>query len=73
MQAGVMGVAAAEAWSRVEAGKHDPTDVLVGAALGNFVARFVHDAFLGLPDDVQVSAFVDPARGRYALGLTFGF
>ncbi|HEX5012301.1 MAG TPA: phosphatase PAP2 family protein [Planctomycetota bacterium] len=73
MQAGVMGVAAAEAWSRVEAGKHDPTDVLVGAALGNFCARFVHDAFLGLPDDVQVSAFVDPPRGRYALGLTFRF
>jgi len=73
MQAGVMGVAAARAWSRVEAGKHDPTDVLVGAALGNFCARFVHDAFLGLPDDVQLSAFVDPPRGTYALGLTFRF
>ena len=73
MQAGVMGAAAAVAWSRVEAGKHDPSDVLVGAALGNFCARFVHDAFLGLPDDVQVSAFVDPVRDSYVVGLTFGF
>lgn len=37
----------ATAWARVEAGEHYPTDVLAGAALGNFVAILFHDAFLG--------------------------
>ena len=40
-------LAAGTAWARVEAGKHYPTDVLVGAALGNFVAIFLNDAVLG--------------------------
>lgn len=73
LRIGLGSVAAAEAWSRVEAGKHYPTDVLVGAALGNFVARFVHDGFLGLPDDVQLSAYVDPAGSSYSLGFSFRF
>ena len=35
-------------WSRIEAGWHFPADTLVGMALGNFMASFVNDAFLGL-------------------------
>lgn len=41
----------AVAWARVEAQKHFPSDVLVGAALGHFISAFVHDAFLNLPED----------------------
>jgi len=41
------GAAATTAWARVEAGVHYPSDVLAGAALGNFVAALVHDAFSG--------------------------
>lgn len=37
-------------WSRIEAGWHYPADTLVGMALGNFMAAFFNDAFLGLPD-----------------------
>lgn len=37
---------AATAWARVEAGSHYPSDVLAGAALGNFIAILLHDAFL---------------------------
>jgi len=44
------------AWARVEAGKHYPTDVLVGAALGNFVALLVHDAFVGTGESVRLTA-----------------
>ncbi len=33
-------------WARIEANKHYPTDVLFGAALGNFVAAFINDTFL---------------------------
>lgn len=40
-------LAAGTAWARIEAGQHYPTDVLAGAALGNFIAILIHDAFLG--------------------------
>lgn len=43
---GLFTLAAATAWARVEAGKHHPSDVLLGAALGNFFARFTTEAFL---------------------------
>ena len=45
---------AATAWARVEAGAHFPTDVLAGAALGNFTALLIHDAFLGKDFPVNV-------------------
>jgi membrane-associated phospholipid phosphatase len=36
----------ATAWSRVEAGEHYPTDVLVAAAIGNSFGQMFNDAFL---------------------------
>jgi hypothetical protein len=41
-------MATGSAWARVEMGLHYPSDQLAGAAIGNFIALFVHDAFLGL-------------------------
>lgn len=35
-------------WARIEAGWHYPTDTLVSMALGNFIASFVNDAFMGV-------------------------
>jgi hypothetical protein len=69
---GLGAVEVAEGWSRVEAGKHHVTDVLVGSALGNFMGRFIHDAFLGLPDDVLVSGWVLPGDGA-TLAVSFRF
>jgi membrane-associated phospholipid phosphatase len=43
--AGLLGAACA--WSRVEAGVHYPTDVLVGAALGNALSVFVYELYDG--------------------------
>ena len=34
-------------WARMEAGVHFPSDTLFSLALGNFIASFVNDAFLG--------------------------
>jgi membrane-associated phospholipid phosphatase len=52
-------LASGVAWARVEARVHYPSDVLFGAALGHFLAAFIHDAFLNLPDDryTDVSTF----------------
>lgn len=42
-------LATATAYARVEAGAHYPTDVLAGAAIGNFLTRFVYNTFSGAP------------------------
>jgi membrane-associated phospholipid phosphatase len=55
MKAGFSTIAVAEGWARVEGGVHFPTDVLVGEALGNFVARLFHDAFLGGDQRINVT------------------
>jgi hypothetical protein len=34
-------------WARIEAGFHFPSDTLFSIGLGNFIASFVNDAFLG--------------------------
>jgi len=43
---GMIGLASLTAWGRVEGGLHYPSDVFVGAALGNFFANFVYRAFI---------------------------
>jgi membrane-associated phospholipid phosphatase len=49
------------AWARVEGQKHFPTDVLVGAALGNFTTRFIYEAFIGTKPDDNFSFYVEPS------------
>ncbi|HEY5649787.1 MAG TPA: phosphatase PAP2 family protein [Nitrospiria bacterium] len=44
-------LAAMTAWARIEKNKHYPSDVLVGAALGNFLGGFIQEAFMGLEDE----------------------
>ncbi len=48
-----VGIGAATSWARVEYGGHYPTDVLVGAALGNFVSVTINDLFLTDPDQTE--------------------
>ncbi len=47
------------AWARVEAGAHYPTDVLAGAALGNFVTLFLYDAFFEKADNIHINFGAD--------------
>lgn len=56
------------AWGRVEGGRHFPSDVLVGWALGNFLNIFVHDAFIGRS---TVRTQVAPDRVRVGLHYDF--
>jgi membrane-associated phospholipid phosphatase len=59
------------AWARVEAGAHFPSDVLAGAAIGNFLSVTVHDAFLNLPKDKGYGFSVSPLKGGVMAGLYF--
>ena len=49
------GVALGTGLARVEAGKHHLSDVLAGYALGQFVAGFMHHAFMQEDSSVQIS------------------
>lgn len=59
------------AWARVEAQAHYPSDVLAGAALGNFLSATVHDSFLNLPKDKTYGFGIFPTRGGMMAELYF--
>jgi len=59
------------AWSRVEGGKHYPSDVMVGAALGNFVAVFVHDAFFPANSTARLSATLSGKEVSFSVSFSF--
>ena len=61
------------AWARVEAGAHFPSDVLAGAALGNFLSTTVHDSFLGLPERNRFGFFISPLKRGAKAELFFTF
>jgi membrane-associated phospholipid phosphatase len=66
-------ITAAAAWSRVEAGKHYPADVLVGVAIGNYVAAFFTEAFMGLGPDSRLAFSAEPALGGAVLRMDVRF
>lgn len=61
------------AWARVEGNVHYPSDVLVGAALGNFIGMFIHDAFIGRAEDDIPIVSVAPKRGGATLVIGFRY
>ena len=66
-------LASATAWGRVEANGHWLSDVLAGAAIGYFFGAFLHDGFMGLPEDKPAQAKVVPLRGGAMLSFSFCF
>lgn len=61
LDVGLHAVTIGTSWARIEAGWHYPSDTLFSMALGNFIASFVNDAFLGLDaDDTFIGASVVP-------------
>jgi hypothetical protein len=60
-------------WSRVEAGVHYPSDVLFGMALGNFLAGFVNDAFMGIDKERNFQLGFEPRRGGALLSVAWRF
>ena len=58
------------AWGRVEMGLHYPTDQLGSAAIGNFLALFIHDAFMG-EQAPQLGLNLGPDHWHAQLGWSF--
>jgi hypothetical protein len=73
LQVGNILLSTSVAWARVEAQKHYPSDVLAGAALGHFLTAFIHDAFLGLPEDMRFGIVIIPLKGGGKVELSFNF
>ena len=72
-KAATLASAATVGWARVEGMKHFPTDVLFGAAIGNFVTSFLHDGLMNLPDDTRFNFYVEPSPSGTAFALSFAF
>lgn len=73
LHAGHAILTAAAGWSRIEAGRHYPTDVLVGAALGNFVGIFLNDAFIGIEHTHDIDLNMSLDQNSYILNLQVKF
>lgn len=59
------------AWARVEAGAHYPSDVLAGAALGNFAAIFLQRVFA--PTDPVLSLSLNTQQREYSMSFAWDF
>jgi membrane-associated phospholipid phosphatase len=70
---GTGAITAGSAWARVEANKHYPSDVLVGVAIGNYMAAFFTEAFMGLGPDSRLAFSAEPAPGGAVLRMVVRF
>jgi hypothetical protein len=63
---GLTALPLATGWARVEAAEHYPADILAGMSLGHFFGIFIHDAFMGI-DQELFQLTIQPGReGLYA-------
>jgi membrane-associated phospholipid phosphatase len=62
----------ATGWARIEGNKHYPSDILVGAALGNFVGAFINDAFLGrFSYNMSVNTYINKYQQSLQISIKF--
>jgi len=70
---GIYTAAAGVAWDRVELKAHYPTDVLVGAAVGNFVATTIYRAFTGVSKANNLSVNVSSVPHGAVFNLAWNY
>jgi PAP2 superfamily len=63
LDVGLTAMTIGTSWARIEAGWHYPSDTLFSMALGNFIASFVNDAFLGLEDSKRAFGIAPTPEG----------
>lgn len=75
LDAGVYTAATATGWARIETGEHYPTDVFMGAALGNFMVVWVTEALQQRQAEsaLQASMQVDTLTGIPVVNLVWRF
>lgn len=71
--AGLAALTGVTGWARIEAGEHYPSDVLLGAALGNFVAKFITRAFVAPASGGRLAVDARPLPGGGMLRLYAAF
>jgi hypothetical protein len=71
--AGLAGLAVMTGWARVEAGEHHPADALAGAALGNFLAVFMTEAFLRDSLSESATLHAKTHRDGMEIGMVIAF
>jgi membrane-associated phospholipid phosphatase len=59
------------AWARIESGAHYPSDVLAGAALGNFTTLFIQEAFDFHDSPFSLVVFPGPEEFSLQVGWDF--
>lgn len=69
LDAGLVALNVGTSWARIEAGKHYPSDVLFGTALGHFLAVFINDAFLGASPGDRRGVMIEVIPGGVALRI----
>jgi membrane-associated phospholipid phosphatase len=69
---GMNALTLATGWARIEADKHYPIDILMGAALGNFFGVFINDSFLGrFSNDINLTSNVSLRNVYLNLSIKF--
>jgi membrane-associated phospholipid phosphatase len=72
LRGGIATLIGGASWARLEGNFHYPSDVLVGAALGNFIGRFLNDAFIG-PNNPNIWAQVQPSPRGVLVSLHWAY
>lgn len=70
---GISSLTLVTAWSRIEANRHYPTDVLIGAAIGNFIGSFIHDAFIGINHNHDIDFSISNPENNLTMNLILKF
>ena len=71
MNIGFNSLSIGTAWSRIEAEKHYPSDVLAGWALGYFIAEMTSVFIEGEAQQSQISAHISPDEWQIVYKLSF--
>lgn len=70
---GLTALSIGTAWGRVEAKAHYPSDVLMGAAIANFVTHLFYNLFVSEDAGYDIRIEVDPAGRSTGVGISIPF
>lgn len=64
---------AAEAWARIEANQHFPSEAFGSIAVGHFLGAFFHDAFMGILSQPDTALLIEPRPKGAVAVFRIGF